>query len=103
MRAGSGREVDQVVAVHSGCTLVDYAFLNSRERLARHTRFTALPTLLVARLFPLLDTIAEGLSGLLNRFAALFGFRSECRTGQTLRVLGRNLSLTLHPCGCCGI
>ena len=103
MRERSGREVDQVIAVNSGGTLIDYAFLNSRKRLAGHARLAALPALLIGRLFPFFDAIAEGLSSLLNRFAAFFGFGGESRACKGLSILRRDLSLPLHPCRLRGI
>ena len=47
MLGSSGCKVDQVVAVDSGCTLIENAFLNTREWLTGRARFTATSGLLI--------------------------------------------------------
>jgi hypothetical protein len=103
MRFESGCEVDQVVPVDAGRTLIENAFLNPRERLTRRARFTTLPTLLIARLFSFFDLVVEHPVSLLNGLATLFCFRSVRGAPESLSILSRDLSLPLNSCGVRGV
>jgi hypothetical protein len=85
-----------VVTVNAGGTLVENAFFDSREWLTGRARFTAFPTLLIARLFSFLDLVVEERFSLLNSLATLFRFRGERGGPEGLSVLGRDLSLPLN-------